>query len=291
MDEKKLDIITVAVQLFSEKGYNATSVDEIAKKAGIAKGSFYSQFSSKDELLLAIFSLIMEEMTGSLTKIYSETYDSTHDKLVAFFTLNFEKIISNHTQLMMSTIFTPSFKNKEIEDKALEIMSQTSMLMREFFLDLYGEKIEPHIGDALSIVRGLVFHYVHIVNSRCIELESSKMATFFANMFDILITGMMERRIEPFIDIKWNGQMLAVSPLMKGQRLKEIIARMKKKLLAMPDDRQHDYLKAVQRLGEECVLPQPETYLIDALFAYLQNIDILHDDCDELKQLLQLSTQ
>lgn len=291
MDEKKLEIIAIAIQLFSKKGYNATSVDEIAKEAGIAKGSFYSQFNSKDELLVSIFSLILEEMKSSLTKIYSETYDHSFDKLVAFFNVSFEKMLSHQTQLMMSTIFTPAFKNKEVEDKALEIMSQTSWLMREFFIDLYGEKIEPHIGDALSIVRGLVFHYVHLVNCRCFELEQQKMATFFANVFDILINGLMERNVEPMIDMRWNGQTIAFSPLMRGQRIKDLIEQMKKKLHSKVFEEKAHYMKAVQRLAEECVLPNQEVYLIDALLGYLQNVEELQEDCRELKRLLQLSAQ
>jgi AcrR family transcriptional regulator len=44
-------IIRQAISLFSQKGYHATSVEDIAKAAGITKGAFYWHFESKEGLL------------------------------------------------------------------------------------------------------------------------------------------------------------------------------------------------------------------------------------------------
>lgn len=43
-----------AQALFLEKGFAATSVDEIVKRADVAKGTFYLQFKTKDDVLLAL---------------------------------------------------------------------------------------------------------------------------------------------------------------------------------------------------------------------------------------------
>jgi AcrR family transcriptional regulator len=45
------EIIASAAKLFREKGLRAVSIDEIAKGAGIAKGTFYLYFKTKDDLL------------------------------------------------------------------------------------------------------------------------------------------------------------------------------------------------------------------------------------------------
>jgi len=47
-------ILEAAMGLFEERGFSATSVEEIASRAGVAKGSVYWHFRSKDDLLLAI---------------------------------------------------------------------------------------------------------------------------------------------------------------------------------------------------------------------------------------------
>ncbi|MCI5217984.1 MAG: TetR/AcrR family transcriptional regulator [Candidatus Electrothrix sp. LOE2] len=46
-------IMEAAINLFGERGYESTSVSSLAKTAGIGKGTIYSYFASKNEILLA----------------------------------------------------------------------------------------------------------------------------------------------------------------------------------------------------------------------------------------------
>ena len=46
-------ILTTATELFYTNGYQATGINEIIEKSGVAKASFYAQFPSKEELCLA----------------------------------------------------------------------------------------------------------------------------------------------------------------------------------------------------------------------------------------------
>jgi AcrR family transcriptional regulator len=52
--DTKADIHRAAVELFSSKGYDKTSLREIAERVGITKASLYYHYSSKQELLQAI---------------------------------------------------------------------------------------------------------------------------------------------------------------------------------------------------------------------------------------------
>lgn len=47
-------LLDAALQVFSQRGYYAASVDEIAAEAGYSKGAVYSNFSNKEELFLAL---------------------------------------------------------------------------------------------------------------------------------------------------------------------------------------------------------------------------------------------
>jgi AcrR family transcriptional regulator len=48
-------LLDAALALFAEQGFGATSIPEICARAGLTKGAFYSNFSDKDELFLALF--------------------------------------------------------------------------------------------------------------------------------------------------------------------------------------------------------------------------------------------
>lgn len=51
--QRTADIVTAAIEVFSQKGYGATSVDQIAAAAGLSKGTLYEYFPSKESLYIA----------------------------------------------------------------------------------------------------------------------------------------------------------------------------------------------------------------------------------------------
>lgn len=63
---KREEIISTAQKLIIQKGYRKTSVEDITKEAGIAKGSFYTYFKSKDSLMESIFSEKIEVLSKGL---------------------------------------------------------------------------------------------------------------------------------------------------------------------------------------------------------------------------------
>ncbi|MCX7820531.1 MAG: TetR/AcrR family transcriptional regulator, partial [Brevinematales bacterium] len=70
MDIKPKDrILDAAIKLFAEKGFDATSVDEIAKCAEINKAMIYYYFSSKEELLSSIIRKSINEFTSIIEDI------------------------------------------------------------------------------------------------------------------------------------------------------------------------------------------------------------------------------
>jgi len=71
---KDEQIFAEAVRIFREKGYHATSMQNIADAVGLQKGSLYHYLSSKDELLFRIF----ERSTGAMTREL-ETIVAAHD--------------------------------------------------------------------------------------------------------------------------------------------------------------------------------------------------------------------
>lgn len=54
-EERKNQLIDLALQLFSEKGWENTTIKDLAEAGGVAPGLFYHYFESKEELLFAVF--------------------------------------------------------------------------------------------------------------------------------------------------------------------------------------------------------------------------------------------
>jgi AcrR family transcriptional regulator len=81
-EERRNQILGAALMVFSQKGYHATNVSDVAAQAGVSQGTIYWYFESKDELfhaaLLSAFLDIGEATLGSLSECSRAT-----EKLIA----------------------------------------------------------------------------------------------------------------------------------------------------------------------------------------------------------------
>ena len=71
----KIDIIDAAERLFFSKGYNNSTMDEVAKEAGFTKKTLYSYFTSKEE----IYEKIMERGYLILNNLFLEALEKEKD--------------------------------------------------------------------------------------------------------------------------------------------------------------------------------------------------------------------
>lgn len=60
-EKRKQELLKIAYRMFIEKGYDNTSIDEIIANAGIAKGTYYYYFPSKEATLEAVIDMMINE--------------------------------------------------------------------------------------------------------------------------------------------------------------------------------------------------------------------------------------
>jgi AcrR family transcriptional regulator len=59
-------LVSTARELFTERGYQATSVEEIIQRAGVARGALYHHFSGKDALFRAVYDEVQAETASAV---------------------------------------------------------------------------------------------------------------------------------------------------------------------------------------------------------------------------------
>ncbi|MES0836494.1 TetR/AcrR family transcriptional regulator [Nocardiopsis tropica] len=65
-EARREEILSAAVRVFARRGFAATRIEDVAAEAGIAKGSVYLSFGSRDELLAAAFARLAERSADVL---------------------------------------------------------------------------------------------------------------------------------------------------------------------------------------------------------------------------------
>ncbi|MBX6770077.1 MAG: TetR/AcrR family transcriptional regulator, partial [Actinomadura rubrobrunea] len=73
--ERREHLIRLAADLFAEKGYQATTVRDIAKEAGILSGSLYHHFTSKESIVDEILSGFFDEVMSAYRAVIEEGLD------------------------------------------------------------------------------------------------------------------------------------------------------------------------------------------------------------------------
>ncbi|MDA2341517.1 TetR/AcrR family transcriptional regulator [Bacillus cereus] len=80
-EERRKEILETAERLFLTKGYTKTTVNDILKEIGIAKGTFYHYFKSKEEVMDEIIMRIIKEDVTKAKRIVSNPDIPVLDKL------------------------------------------------------------------------------------------------------------------------------------------------------------------------------------------------------------------
>lgn len=85
--ETKERLFAAALEVFAETGIAAASIEQISEAAGFTRGAFYSNFSSKEDLILALLKQEQEsaiwQAESALSAAIGETRPDTMDDLVA----------------------------------------------------------------------------------------------------------------------------------------------------------------------------------------------------------------
>ena len=151
MNKTKRKIFEISMKLFAKKGYDATSIEEITATVGVAKGTLYYHFSSKEE----IFNFLVEEgmkLLKNSIDIKIAKVDTTIDKLRAVILIQI-KIIKKYEDFMtivLSQIWGNEPRNILCKEKVIEYIKAIENIIQEGMAK--GEIIQ---GDASIMASGI----------------------------------------------------------------------------------------------------------------------------------------
>jgi TetR/AcrR family transcriptional regulator, fatty acid metabolism regulator protein len=128
--DKREAILRAAIKVFAQKGYFNSKVADVAKEAGIADGTVYLYFKSKDEILHSVFDRAMEEFIAEGKREIAEI-EEAGKRLERIAQLHLEKLgadrdlaIVFQVELRGSTKFMEEFSGGGFAEY-LDIIRQT----------------------------------------------------------------------------------------------------------------------------------------------------------------------
>ena len=81
-ETRKNEILDAAEQLFNEKGYEETTINDILSVSGVAKGSLYYHYNSKEDVLDGIVGRMTEQIVTAVRAVADDPALTGHEKMV-----------------------------------------------------------------------------------------------------------------------------------------------------------------------------------------------------------------
>ena len=132
MNKTKRKIFETSMKLFAEKGYDATSIEEITATVGVAKGTLYYHFSSKEE----IFQFLVEEGVKLLKNsiaIKTDKLTNSLDKIKAIVLIELKVLVKYESfmTIILSEIWGTGQRSKMCRDYVFEYIQMIQEIVEE----------------------------------------------------------------------------------------------------------------------------------------------------------------
>ncbi|WP_438432757.1 TetR/AcrR family transcriptional regulator [Gorillibacterium sp. sgz500922] len=196
--DKRSLILEAAETCFTEKGYHAASMQDIAGQLNMAKGSLYFYFKSKEEMLVEIVKKYIGEFLGLLeAEVDSENPDA-REVLVRQLCKRLE-FSDSHQKLL------PLFMRERIEvtDELFQVISSLQrrdlLLNRRLMLRLYGEAVRPYSFDAATLLISHCEAYLHASLLLPGPKDFRLAAGEIADRLDAVVKSILERKAPPLL--------------------------------------------------------------------------------------------
>ena len=151
---RRTQILDAAITVFSEKGFHRATIKEIARVAGIADGTIYTYFASKDEVLLAVLDRLNETTERRQQFVLGDEQD-----LKAFFRAYLQQrmaLLWPNAEVFRA-VLPELLVNGELRRQYYELVLAPTIAVGEQFFQAQNEQLQINIPLTVRAIAGTLF--------------------------------------------------------------------------------------------------------------------------------------
>ncbi len=261
MNDRKKHVLLTAKELFIDKGFQATSIQDILEAAQISKGTFYNYFSSKNECLMAILrdAYYTSYLSRNELAIGKDLADPTllSQQIEIRLTMNREQ---NLLSLFETIVHSPDDELRQFV-KQMHFRELTWIAKR--LVDVYGQEVKPYSYDCASLIVGFIQHSLNIWKSSSKEhIDTMQLVEFVMQRMEVVIPDIIKR------DAHFLSQDLLEDMLTGAEfypmTLEVLIERLQRFIAQLPAEENQGKLYS-QFLLDELSTEAPRFYLLESV--------------------------
>ncbi|WP_404450582.1 TetR/AcrR family transcriptional regulator [Virgibacillus necropolis] len=268
MNKKKKQIIDAAHQLFIEKGFALTSIQDILNKAHIAKGTFYNYFNSKNECLLAILEFVKEEVDQKRRELAQGKENDDEQVFVDQMAVRMNMNRQHHLLVVFESV---SFSD-DIELKAFmkEQHNKELRWITKRLEDIYPPTAKRYTLDHAVMLVGIVHHIMHVWKlGSTTEIETEKIIQYALARVKAMINEQIQSK-EVFFPESWLTQAIDCDTIDVSETKRKTVEQLKSlaEKVGHEETKKTDYIQFVLT---ELQADEPRTFLLESILISLEH--------------------
>ena len=276
MSDKREKILSAAKSLFIEQGVNGTTIAEIAKQAGIAKGSVYSYFKSKQDIVIALMNQMIERGQHQLEELMLSS-EATQQALIEKYIAQELSLMSEERALNQAIAMDDSLMmNEDMVQLIQSYRSEYYQGQLKLLQSAYGEEVKTWQMDIIAIINGALHEYGLFMTLDNANINIFDCAKIIACCVDSTIKGLLEADLTPAIQGDSFEEINNSDSVNLAQVAQRFIDTIKLHAEQLTQKQQHEVTETCVLLEQALQSDEPNTIMLRALIANLAPYPELH---------------
>ncbi|CAN7406157.1 TetR/AcrR family transcriptional regulator [Rossellomorea sp. LjRoot5] len=287
--DKRNAILESAVELFGAHGYNQTSMQQIAESVGISKGSLYSYFQSKEDLIISIYEHYQQLVFEQAFVVGLDGNLSPMERFAKQFQVQFEGILEYKSYMKMHMRGESTKNSEKLAAMEHRMRGRLFSWLEQNLLDVYGEEIRPYKWDLMWMTQSIYASYMMLMISQDDTLEPSRLGTHLVRQITLLANDFLIGESSPQLNDdmmkSFSVSMDREGAFISFEKREKAWKSLYGKINGM--DNSGYYMDIANRISGECRESDPDKLVLKGLFRLLMDTEDLRMEAEELeKQLL-----
>ncbi|TYS16664.1 TetR/AcrR family transcriptional regulator [Rossellomorea vietnamensis] len=286
---KRKAILETAVELFGEQGYTQTSMQQIADSIGISKGSLYSFFQSKEDLIISIYEHYQQLVFERAYVVGLDGNLPDDVRLAKQFQVQFEGILEYKSYMKMHMRGDTAKNSDKLAAMEHRMRGRLFSWLEHNLLQIYGEKILPYKWDLMWMTQSIYSSYMMLLISTESGLQPSKLGEHIVRQISILAQDFFNGNSTPLLDDEimqpFSVNMDRQGAFISFEKRETAWKMLYSAIHSLNGDSDY-YLKMADRISEECRKSKPDELIIKGMFRLLADKEELRQAAVELEDEL-----
>lgn len=287
MDKRKA-ILEAAVELIAEKGYTHTSMQQIADSVGVSKGSLYTFFPSKEDLIISIYEHYQQLVFERAFVVGLDGNLPPYERFAKQFQVQFEGILEYKSYMKMHMRGESAQSSEKLEGMGHRMRGRLFSWLERNLIDLYGEEITPYKWDLMWMTQSIYTSYTGLMITSESDLAPDQLGKHLVRQIDILAKDYLSGNSSPLLD---DEMMRPFSVGMDREGAFTSFAKRENAWKSLYESiHQHKqsnyYLEVTDRISEESRKSNPDEIVMRGLFHLLKSEETLSEKAQLLEEQL-----